>query len=284
MEQSTNTYIGYTYRDDKLWTVEIDTDEKIENTNMHIDIYKFKLLKIEDDTGKIYQKVPNYSINKIHNSGRKSIKVHFEKNNAIMYNLYNDNYDKYSKYTGVIRQYYPNGNLYFEYFLNVGKINGEYKSFYKNGVIKETSFFVNGKRHGITQYYNRNEYYRESHMDDNYDLLCTFDNNNLIDIKIENIKENAIEDIITKESEIDNSYCNIRRDDQPVIVNNKYYNLKCTYITQLDHNDIERFKLNSYEINLSDEFIKHNVEYFMTDIPIDILNLYSKVWHYPSSK
>lgn len=267
-----NIQIGYIYNDDKIWTIEIKSNMPIENKNQNYLLQgNFKLVKIEDDSGKTYQKIPNYCIGKTYVVPRKSnFRIHFDIINAKMYNFYNEHYDKFIKYTGVIREYHENGILRFEYFLDSGKINGKFISYYENGSIEEESNFVNGLRHDITKYYNRVKYYGGEYAN-LYDIVCNYEYGKVIKMNIENITNVAIDNIITKESEkyIDGNiyYIDIRITDKPIIIHNDNYNLECTFITYLDHNEIERYKLNTYKITLKQKFIKHNVEQFIKDIP-----------------
>ena len=47
-------------------------------------------------------------------------------------------------FTGVVRNFYDNGQLKSEVFICNGEKEGEYKTFYQNGQLWEYSFYVNG--------------------------------------------------------------------------------------------------------------------------------------------
>lgn len=281
---NSDTQIGYTVRNGKLWTVKLFTDKQITNPNEHFIFYEtFELISIEDMDGKYYQKVPNYAIRKKYISPHKNpLHIHFDKTNAKMFDFYNQNYESYITYTGVVKQYHKNGTLHFEYFLNSGKINGNFISYYDNGTIQEEAFFVDGVRHGITKFTNKSCYI-SGNYEDNYLIVCIYDSGNLIDMKFENISEFAIYPIIQKESEkyIDGKYYynDIRKINEPIIITNEYYNVECVYGFQVDQYLIQRYKLVSYKIELSTSFQKHNVEYFIREIPISVQNDYNaRIW------
>ena len=256
--------IGYTIQADKLWTVEITTEIEITNKNMHLEKYLFRLLSIEDESGKTYKKVPNYSIGNQYSSGRIPIHVHFDKINAKFYNFYKKNYDKYSTYTGVIHQYHENGILHFEYFLNNGKINGNFRSYYSDGSIEEDSFFVDGIRHGTTKIFNKFCYYKEFTYRNIFDITCVFDNGNLVDSKIDNFSKIGVSEFIApKINDITES--NIVH----TFIDN-YYRLDYKYIIQEDEYGIERFTLDSYKIEIFSDFVKYFVEKFITNIPFSV--------------
>ena len=69
---------------------------------------------------------------------------------AFFYNL------KLSKYTGLYKQFYDNGQLYEEGIYINGKLDGLYKQWYHDGKLCKECFYVKGKFHGLYKSWHEN--------------------------------------------------------------------------------------------------------------------------------
>jgi len=64
---------------------------------------------------------------------------------------------------GLVKQYYPNGNLKISINYKDGKRNGLAKSFYKNGKLRQQMNYINNIKDGIvTTYYQNGRKYQET--------------------------------------------------------------------------------------------------------------------------
>ena len=108
----------------------------------------YKIIKIED--------IDNNIIDLNHITTKKPIKMPskiifwFSKEvpiNRIRYKLFIRNrFRVTTKFTGIQKRWYDNGELYDELFHINGRINGIYKSYYRNGQIKEEVNYIDGKK------------------------------------------------------------------------------------------------------------------------------------------
>ena len=71
-------------------------------------------------------------------------------------NKYNHSYleDRTKPYTGICREYHPNGKIKREVQLVDGKNNGYYKVYSANGILLEDGNFRNNLHHGEYRYYD----------------------------------------------------------------------------------------------------------------------------------
>jgi antitoxin component YwqK of YwqJK toxin-antitoxin module len=71
-------------------------------------------------------------------------------------NKYNHFYleDRTKPYTGICREYHPNGKLMREVQMVAGKNNGHYKVYSDKGILLEDGNFRNNLHHGEYRYYN----------------------------------------------------------------------------------------------------------------------------------
>jgi antitoxin component YwqK of YwqJK toxin-antitoxin module len=76
---------------------------------------------------------------------------------------------------GMIRTYWPNGQINKEYFQINGNIEGVRKSYFSNGKIAEIKNFVNGIPHGECRVY----YYSDTSTDNNELQICNYSNGKL---------------------------------------------------------------------------------------------------------
>ena len=122
----------------------------------------YKIIKIED--------IDNNIIDLNHITTKKPIKMPikmpgkiifwFSKEvpiNRIRYKLFIRNrFRVTTKFTGIQKRWYDNGELYDEFFHINGRINGIYKSYYENGQLSEEINYINDKMNGIYKKYLRN--------------------------------------------------------------------------------------------------------------------------------
>lgn len=50
---------GYSKQDDNIWTVQFTLNKIPENDNIHFNVAKFKIIQIEDISGKLLRKASN---------------------------------------------------------------------------------------------------------------------------------------------------------------------------------------------------------------------------------
>ena len=167
------TYVGFARHDKYIFTVEFNKKKPIENMNGHFEVKKFKILQIEDNSGNLFRKIPQYCINAKYYLRRHPLIVFPIRNNLDFHEFYMNRKEDYLKYTGSVTEYYKDGNICCRYFMNDGKLNGLLESFYENGKIYETGYFIDDIRHGLTTF---NNYY--------YEITCNFNMDNPTDWNI----------------------------------------------------------------------------------------------------
>ena len=73
------------------------------------------------------------------------------------------NSEEEAKEAGVLKQYWPNGNLMVEQEVKDGKRNGMSRKYYETGIINTETPYVDNKREGVSKfYYESGKLYRAS--------------------------------------------------------------------------------------------------------------------------
>jgi hypothetical protein len=235
-----DTYIGFAQHDKYIWTVEFILDIPPENYNKIMKVCRFKLLHIEDNAGKFYQKIPRYAINAYYYLRKHPLHVFLKRDNLEFHNFYQDNRQKYDTYTGGVTEYYEDGGIFRNYFLVNGKLNGKFTSYYFGGKICEESYFIDDMRHGIATYNERSL----------YEIRCVFDMNKIVNYEIEILKAKILD--------LCDDYYNYGNYGNDININNNYY---------VGTIKIENNQIVSHDIVLTEKKKKEILEYTLESNP-----------------
>jgi hypothetical protein len=241
---SSDIYTGYARKDGHIWTVEFPLEKPPENYNMTYSIKEFKLVALEDKSGKFVRKIPAYAINANYYLRKHPLHVRFKREDLDFIDFYNQNRKGYDEFTGQVTEYFYDGSICMTYYLINGKLNGTYTSyFYKKGIC-EQSYFIDGLRHG-----------KAFHHDyDGFDIECEFNMGEIVSYNI-TMLDNRIfeiyEDYCWKNNNgdiIDNTIVNIDCDDfyGTITINNGH--IDANTITLTEEKSMSLLKKNFCEI------------------------------------
>jgi hypothetical protein len=273
MEQSSNTYIGFTEQRSKIWQIEFELDTPPVNSNCHFKVKKFKIISIEDFDGKSYRKDTNFAVGSNYYLRKHPVLTFLNKTNLMYYDFYNKRRHIYECYTGQITEYHENGDIYFQYFLNNGILEGNFVVYDKCNNQIESAYFINGKRHGksiCARYYHLLNISENNKM---YTIECEFNMgiNTSWNINFETDEAHEIINI--------NKYDVVYDKDKncPVEIDMaKYDRITGKYYCKNDDYDIEwtenNNNIDTYIIKCSDKCFKKNYLINFSDIPKTIQN------------